>query len=528
MKISSKLLVGFMLVMMICCVSAVSATDINGTDDVSDDIVVDEVTDVVEEVEIDDTSGDGVVEENNDDGIDECQCSCVGANSVTINDTNYVNYFNTDGWTTTNNNLTFVGNFTPKTFGNFKIGSSIIVNACGATFTNVGFDLKVSHITLCGGTFIGDATTNLTSVISATADHATIKCVTMNLTAPENKTFYAIDIENSDSNVLKNNIYYECTYPNVGYYNYVVRVNSGNNLKMVKNTITAILPMKTVVYENLSGINRDFVAGIAISGSHDINFTNNTVDITANDRLGGYPTLDAFLIYGSHRANIEKNIITVKDPVSKKGENSYIYGVDAFECDNLTVNNNTISMNAKKSGGYIGGNATGAAYCVQLTGGYNGAMVSNNILTTQNSGPNAAIYSQNWGGSTNLTITNNTISVTGKGTATTWELLTGIELQDDYAVVTGNTITVNNRESYSSGYNVYGISYCQYSPGNHQYIILNNNVTVNEGFFTVYIMNGNGCNITGNNLNSKYNYNPYSGNQTVYITGNNNYVGPNP
>lgn len=531
MDLNKKILIISMLVMLVCCVSAVSATDIDSSDDVSDDIVVDEVTDVVEDVEIDEVEDDPV--EENEEVIDECECNCEGANSVTINDTNYVNYFDNDGWTTTNNNLTFVGNFTPKTFGNFKIGSSIIVNACGATFTNVGFDLKVSYITLCGGTFIGDATTNLTSVISTTADHATIKCVAMNLTAPENKTFYAIDIENSDAELLNNNIYYVDNYSNIGYYNYVVRVNGGSNLKMAKNTITAILPMKTVVYENLTGINRDFVAGIAISSSHDINFTNNTLDLSANDRLGYYPTLDAFLIYNSHRANIEKNIITVKDTVSKTGENSYIYGIDAFECDTLKINNNTITMNADKSGGYIGGNGTGAAYCVQLTGGYTGAIISNNTLTTQNNGPNAAIYSQNWNGQTDVTITGNTITVTGKGTSTTWDLLTGIELQDDNAVVTGNTITVNNNGDYDTGYNVYGISYCQYSPRYHTYTITNNTVTVNEGFYTVYIMDGLNCNVTGNTLNSNY-HDEYediisqSGNTTVSVAGTGNTIGPNP
>ena len=101
-------------------------------------------------------------------------------------------------------------------------------------------------------------------------------------------------------------------------------------------------------------------------------------------------------------------------------------------------------------------------------------------------------------------------------------------MQDDYAVVTGNTITVTNTGSYSSGYNVYGISYCQYSPRTHTYIITNNTVDVTNGRYTVYIMDGEGCNITGNILSSHYPRHSYSGNQTVYITGNNNYVGPNP
>ena len=52
MDLNKKILIISMLVMLVCCVSAVSATDINGTDDISDDIIidenpVDEITDVV-------------------------------------------------------------------------------------------------------------------------------------------------------------------------------------------------------------------------------------------------------------------------------------------------------------------------------------------------------------------------------------------------------------------------------------------------------------------------------------------------
>lgn len=512
--------------MLVCCVSAVSATDMNSTDDVCDEIVIDEVTDVIEDVEIDEVDEDLVEEEANpvEDGR--------------INGYTYNYFFHPEtGELATNVDLNFTGNFYAKDFGNFKVGKDIVINAENATFHNIGFDVKVSNVIINGGTYIfNNPSDNITSVISSAFSGTVIKDATINVTAPENRSFYAIDVENIDAQILNNTIYYVDNYDNIGYYNYVVKVKGGANVKMVKNNITAILPMKTVVYDNLTGIDRDFVGGVAISSSHDLNFTDNTLDITANKRLGGYPTLDAVLIYDSHRAHVENNVITVKDPVSQIGQNSYIYGIDAFECDYLNVNNNTITMNADKSGGYIGGNGTGAAYCVQLTGPYTGVVVSNNTLITKNYGPNAAIYSQNWGGQTSVTIEDNSITVTGKGTDQMWDLLTGVELQDDHAVVTGNTITVNNLgDEFDSGYNVYGISYCQYSPREHSYIILNNTVTVNGGNYTIYIMEGYDCNITGNTLNSNY-YDDdegeeviQSGNSTVIIVaGARNYIGPNP
>ena len=90
MRNSSKILLGFMLVMMICCVSAVSATDINGTDDaiITDDIAIDDVSEIVEEVEIDDASDD-VVEEQN----------LRQPETGTVNGVNYSNYFDTSSVT---------------------------------------------------------------------------------------------------------------------------------------------------------------------------------------------------------------------------------------------------------------------------------------------------------------------------------------------------------------------------------------------------------------------------------------------
>lgn len=97
-KVNKYLFIG-MLVMMICCVTAVSATDVNGTDDtvITDELVVDEVSEVVEDVEIDDAS-DSVVEEQN----------LRQPETGTVNGVNYSNYFDTSsGYTTTTNDLTF-------------------------------------------------------------------------------------------------------------------------------------------------------------------------------------------------------------------------------------------------------------------------------------------------------------------------------------------------------------------------------------------------------------------------------------
>lgn len=520
MDLNKKILIISMLVMLVCCVSAVSATDIDSTDDVSDDIVVDEVTDVVEDVEIDEVE---------DDPVEEQEANPV--TTGTINGQTWDTYvYNTTGYLKTNDNLVFSGDFYAQSFGNIKVDKNIQINAENATFHNIGFDLSVSQITLNGGTFIFNESAAVNAVIYDLGSGNTIKNTVMNITAPENNDFYAINLNQPNgAEILNNNIYYVDNYDNDGYYNYIVKIKGGSNVIMVGNNITAILPMKTIDWynPNVTGSDKNYVAGIVVTESNYFNFTGNKLDLTGNRRVSYGPTLDAILIRESNSATIENNIIIEKDINSTTGQYSYIYGVDAFQCGNLKINNNTITMNADQSGGYVGGNGTGAAYCVQLTGPHSGVVVSNNTLTTQNNGPNAAIYSQNYDGSTEITVSNNTITVTGKGTDATWDVVTGMELQDNVATVTGNTITVNNIGNYVSGYNVYGISYCQFTNTTHTYDIQNNTINVNNGRYTIYIMDGVSCNVTNNTLSSKYPRHSYSGNQTVEVIGTDNYIGPN-
>ena len=505
MKINNKIIILAMLVMMIACVSAVSATDIESSDNVTDVIEVDEVTDVVEEDVIDDVSED-VVEEDVDgvcDDSDECDCCIVGANSVIVNDTNYVNYFDsTTGWTTSNNNLTFVGSFTPKTFGNFKIGSSVIVNACNATFTNVGFDLKVSHITLCGGTFIGDATTNLTSVISAEADHAIIKCVTMNLTAPENKDCYAINLANAEkSKILNNEIYYTDLYKNQLNYNYVIKVIDSANVLIDGNKINANVPIKRVNYTR-SGINADMVAAVAVYNCNYLNFTNNNLTTEITNISDEYPTLSEVLILDSGNVKVAGNKIVMKDEKTGKDETNYLYGIDVYRCNSITIDNNTININSE--GGQIIINGTGAAYGIQLTGPHNGVVISNNIINTANNGPNLGIYSQNYFGATDIVIFGNTINVTGSAGGHPYALVSGMELQDTNATVYNNTIRVNNTSPYTVGNYAFGISYCQATDDSHYFNIHDNNVELINGDMAVSLRTGSSGFVTFNKLKTHY------------------------
>ncbi len=510
-KVNKYLFIG-MLVMMICCVTAVSATDINGTDDtvITDELVVDEVSEVVEDVEIDDAS-DSVVEEQN----------LRQPETGTVNGVNYSNYFDTSsGFTTTTNNLTFSGNFNAKTFGNFKINESITIDATDATFHNVGFDLLASNITLIGGEFYADASVATHAVIKVTGDYAYVTETVIDVYAPEDQDFIAIDVANSNGTLIyDNHIYYECAYPNLDNTNYVIRAKNSPKVNITLNEITSILPFKNVDYWSgtRTGMDMDLVAAIGIEESDNFYLYFNVLEGYIENTCTDYPTLDMVIICDSDEGYVGWNSIDEIDYVTEPDTQSYLYAIDLYRCNNLTVEFNELYLESD-GGTFIPGtiNGTSAAYGIQLTGPYTGVLIKGNTITTSNNGPNAGIYSQNFAGRTNLTIINNTITVVGNASFHGWSLVTGMELQDDYVFIEGNTITVTNVGNYVPGHNAYGISFSQYySRLPTSFVVVNNTVDLINGHYAVYIQDAIDGSVIHNCLTSM----DACGNATVYDNG---------
>ena len=477
MKFRNILLIS-MLVMLVCCVTAVSATDINSTDDtvITDEIAVDDVSEIVEEAEIDEVDDDPVEEQQNP------------VTTGTINGQPWENYvYNTTGYLKTNDNLNFSGDFYAQSFGNIKVDKNIIINAENARFYNIGFDLSVSQITLNGGKFYFNESAAVNSVIYDLGSENTINNTVMDITAPENVDFYAINLNQPNgAQILNNNITYRANYANPTNYNYVVKVLRGSNVKMIGNNITAYLPLKDVDYTNYTTrfptIDLDFVAGVAVEQSGNFLFDNNTLDVTATSRNGWYPTLDALLMVKSDNSNITNNKIYERDNVTGVNQSNFLYAVDVYRCNYMLIDNNVIEMNTR------GGNINaGAAYGIQITGPQFITTITNNNITTANNGPNLGIYVVNSEASTASIIKNNRINVTGRAGDNKYSLVSGMELQDTWAEVSDNVIVVNNIGNCTNDTYAFGISYCQNTTGPHTFHIEDNEVTVNNGNYAVYL-----------------------------------------
>ena len=494
-SMSKTILLISMLVMLICCVSAVSATD-------ADNITVPDDTDVIE---LDDTV-DSVEEVEQDRGTCTscCNCNCsiteptlpTTSNSITVTPSNYTTKFTGGVFNDANvDEVIFSGDFSSASYTTLNFNQSITITATGSTFNNIGFGLSNNGIVLNGATII--------------------------MNAPNGANCYAIDIENASNTIVINNkINYTCGHENAANYNYAIKAMDSENLTIYGNEINATVPLKQPNWYAVSTIASDYVAGVAVGSCNNFRFDKNNLTVIGNKRVGDYPTLDAFIIAQSANAKIRGNNIYEIDPVTAVNQYSYIYGIDAYRCDNLTVCSNTVDMNGNKSGGHLkGGNGTGAAYCIQLTGPHTGVKICNNNLTTKNNGPNLGIYSQNYYGVTNITVCGNHINVTGKAGSDPWSLVSGMELQDTYATVCGNTIDVTNVEGYKSNYYIFGISYCQSTPGTHTYNITNNTVRVPHGDWAVYLDGVVNSTVTYNHLRAHI---FTIGDAAVYMTGSSN------
>ena len=517
MKINYKIIGLVMFVMLICCVSAASATDVDNIT-VPDDTGIADVdvpVDSVDEVENEAISDDDSSE--NDVGQENLRGATIN------NDANIGNYFDSNtGVLLSNagNTLNFNGNFYDSDYNytTFVVNRAVTIDATTANFYNMRFDLTGSNITLIGGTYNIDDTVATNAVIDVTGDYAYVTGAVIDVYAPEDQDFIAIDIANSNGTLIyDNHIYYECAYPNLDNTNYVIRAKNSTYVNITYNEITSVLPFKNVDYYTRQGMDMDLVAAIGIEESDNFTLYFNVLRGYIEKTCTGYPTLDMVIICDSDYGYVGWNAIEEHDFVTDPDNPSYLYAIDVYRCDNLTVEFNEIEL-FSEGGTYVPGtiNGTSAAYGIQLTGPYTGVVIRNNVINTSNNGPNAGIYSQNFAGYTSLQIINNTINVEGNASFHQWSLVTGMELQDDDVYIEGNTITVTNKGNYETGHNAYGISFSQYYarlPAS--FVVVNNTVDLINGHYTVYIQDAQSGSVIHNCLSSM----DECGNYSVYDNG---------
>ncbi|WP_295622313.1 hypothetical protein [uncultured Methanobrevibacter sp.] len=207
-----------------------------------------------------------------------------------------------------------------------------------------------------------------------------------------------------------------------------------------------------------------------------------------------YTTLDSISVSQSENVLISNNSIFMTDFVTPQGVENFLYGINAYNLNDLLITNNSISIIT--TGGKL---ALGTAYPIQIAGPTSGINITENNISSVSNGPNLGIYSQNFFGDTELFVSNNLINITGLAGQHEWSLVAGIESQDTYSEIFNNTIEVHSIGEVKDGDNIYGVSYRQYTADSHTFQIEDNTV-YGDTKTAVYLLDSDDSNVKNNTV----------------------------
>ena len=351
-------------------------------------------------------------------------------------------------------------------------------------------DVELSDITLIADDV--DFADNAGAAILVMGSNVLLDNVVVNYTVPEDTEGFGIYAsEASEFTLINSKINFDGNNLNGDVKNHALRIWECNDVIIQGNIINATLPSVNCDWSAWGSMDTDLVLAVGIQAGENILFTKNQVFSNVKAAAAGYPTLDTIIVYGTTDIEISYNNITETD-FTGEGIPGYSYCVDLYNFDGATVAYNNIYV--KTSTGIEG---AGTAYCVQATGPYTGFVVDHNNITAIGAGPALGIYSQNYNGVTDITVTNNLINVTGLATGNYYALVSGMELQDTVAKVYNNTIYSYNVGDGTDG--LFGISYAQSTGGRHNFDIQNNTIFT-EGAYAVYLMSAQGSIVAENIL----------------------------
>ena len=482
-----KLILGLIIFLTLSCVHA---SDVNVTDN---------STDILEAPVIPDEPDKPDLVENE---------------TIYITPENIDSYFKDSSLKDDYDNKVFVFEGSFNNIGKLSINAqNVTIKGDGAILKNTMFDICRDNVTLSNLKFDldSDLSDNDGAAILFNTNNLYLDNLEINYNVPLNTEAYAIyGVGNRPSSrnlrLTNSKINFEGHNNNIDIYNCAIKIINYEDSLIQNNTITTSLPLKDVNHgAHGTSLDSDFVVSVGIENSNNLKFINNTIISEVNYRQDSlYPTLDAFLISKCDNALIEDNHIYMSDFITYPGLDNYLYGMDIYNLNNLTVRYNEISI--VTTGGRL---AAGTAYPIQISGPISKVNITRNNLYSFSNGPNIGIYSQNYYGSTELSITYNRINVTGLAGTHEWALVAGVETQDSDSVVENNIIEVHSVGAVGVDDNIYGVSYRQSTDGDHKYSIKNNTV-YSDGFKSVYLLDSKNSTVADNLLIS-YNDNARNG-----------------
>ena len=442
--------------------------------------------------------------------------------NIVTNET-FFDYFGDDGMLLgdiTFDTLIFKGEFSNLGVNVVYVPRAIVINGDNAVLRNIAIMCEqgttLNNLTLNATNYVADTDGAL---IYAIGSDVTVNNITIDYNATDgSNNAIAVYASGADNFKLVNStITFTGNNVDGKVFAQGIKIAKSNNAVVDSNIITTSCPLVDVDYSHWGSIDTDLVFAIGVEKSENVKIINNIVDNSAwtKGNNANFPTFDAFIAHTANNLLLKNNTISHTDVITPKGTSSYIYALDFYESNSVIVEDNRVLLNT--TGGKEG---AGAAYAVQVTGPYNNFVVKGNNLTTVSNGPNLAVYSQNYYGTTEITVENNWINVTGFAGPADFALVSGMEFQDTVAKAYNNTIYVQNVNEYNDDNNIAGITYVQSTSGSHQFDIQNNTI-YSEGKYAVLIKSAKDSQIIGNTL---YAHELKGNDAAIFKSGTNNIV----
>ena len=505
--------------------TSVSAEDLSQDDNLTieevshDDLELNKTNEVLSVDDADDIIGD--ISQQDDEVPD--------VPDLIVNETYYVHSYDLDDYFEdgvlksqyANKILVFSGNFLNQ--GKLTIDvNNVTIKGANSYLKNTVFDISGDDVTLSDLTIDLDSEypNNDGAGILVTSNNVLFNNLNMNYIVPSNVEAYCIYAVGNPRNpsrnlkIINSNINFEGHNDDVNKYNCAVKILYYDDSTMDNDTIISSLPLKNVNHGNFGAtLDSDYVLTVGFEYCDNFVFKNNVLISDVNKRTAcTYPTLDGMMVSRSDNCVIVNNSIYMTDFITYPGVENYLYGIDVYALNNLTIAYNNISI--VTTGGKM---ALGTAYPIQVTGPISKVNITENDIYTFSNGPNIGVYSQNYYGGTELSITKNKINVTGLAGTHEWALVAGIETQDSNSEILDNYIEVHSVGVVGINDNIYGVSYRQSTAGNHTYNIQNNTV-FSDGYSSVYLLSSVNSTVA-NNLLVSYNENAQNG-QNGFNYGN--------
>ena len=445
--------------------------------------------------------------------------------NIVTNET-FFDYFGDDGMLLgdiTFDTLIFKGEFSNLGVNVVYVPRAIVINGDNAVLRNIAIMCEqgttLNNLTLNATNYVADTDGAL---IYAIGSDVTVNNITIDYNATDgSNNAIAVYASGADNFKLVNStITFTGNNVDGKVFAQGIKIAKSNNAVVDSNIITTSCPLVDVEYSHWGSIDTDLVFAIGVEKSENVKIINNIVDNSAwtKGNNANFPTFDAFIAHTANNLLIKNNTISHTDLITLKGNSSYIYALDFYESNSVIVEDNRVLLNT--TGGKEG---AGAAYAVQVTGPYNNFVVKGNNLTTVSNGPNLAVYSQNYYGTTEITVENNWINVTGFAGPADFALVSGMEFQDTVAKAYNNTIYVQNVNEYNDNNNIAGITYVQSTSGSHKFDIQNNTI-YSEGKYAVLIKSAENSQIIGNTL---YAHELKGDDAAIFKSGTNNIIKDN-